>query len=106
MHTAPRSYRAAPLAISAPQSDRTIATGRGPAVFDRRKRVLLLRGRLNHLFDALRWQVDDTGLPTPQGIHIAGERAPSVEPFIALNRSLCSCSATRKTFQAAPFVWL
>ena len=30
-----------------------------------------------------------------------GEPAPSVEPFIALNRSLCSCSATRKTFQAA-----
>ena len=34
--------------------------------------TLLLRGRLNYLFDAFRWHVDEAGLLTTQGCHITG----------------------------------
>jgi hypothetical protein len=55
------------------------------------KGALLLRSRLNHLFNALHWQVDEAApLLTARGRHISAEGAPSAEPFIALNRCLCS----------------
>src|SRR6516225_1285512 len=53
--------------------------------------TLLLRSRLNHLFNALRWQVDDAAcLLTARAAILPVEGAPSVEPFIALNCRLCS----------------